>query len=287
MALTLAVLAPPRTAAELEDAQARLERALQRLAQQAQTHNSLLYRIQCDENASRVVHRSLESAAGFGFQPDQMLEQHNGILVVQDGSGAPQEKRVRLDREGHVRLTKKGQPVEAQLPAEFEPVAGAFPHAQVAWFSAENQPKLKIGLLEDGAPAEGRFRIECLDPHDLALEFLDRDVPLRSGPKSEPRCTSRASGQMCLGDDGEIRRLQFYGTYFDGEVCRWDRSTPFATIEQQLVETTTGLRFPSRVTTMLSLSWRDTAIFIQRYENCVFADIHVKASLGKKVSDSN
>ena len=257
----------------------RLEQALARLAARAQLHRTFLYRIQCDEAITRVVNRSRNSAATFGLQPGQMREQRNGILVVKQGTGAPAEKRLRLDGEGHVRMTKKGKPVEARLPPEFDPVARAFPHAQVAWFTAADQQRLAFRLLEGGPSEAGEFRIVCPESDDLAIQFLDRQAPRREGPRSAPRCAARASGQMCLEPNGEVRRVQFFGTYFDGEACRWDKSAPFATIEQDVVEKTEGLRFPSRVTTVVPLDWRDTAIFVQTYENCVFADVRVETDL--------
>jgi hypothetical protein len=80
---------------------------------------------------------------------------------------------------------------------------------------------------------------------------------------------------MCLGADGEISELHFYGLVVTEQGCEWDRSTAFATIEQDVVERTTGLRFPSRVRTSYALDWRDTAIFVQTFEDCVFTNVRV------------
>jgi hypothetical protein len=191
----------------------------------------------------------------------------------------PVERRVKLRKDGQVALDRRGLPVEIELSPEFAPIAQAIPHAQVAWFTAEEQELLRFhpaGASEDGA---GRFRIECSGPDELGVEFLDRQPPRREGPASEPRCSARASGQMCLGPDGEIGTIQFYAVYADGADCKWDRDVPFVSIEQNRVEKTTGLRFPTRVRTVFPLSWRDTAIFDQRYGDCVFTHVRVGQSL--------
>jgi len=86
---------------------------------------------------------------------------------------------------------------------------------------------------------------------------------------------------MCIDPGvGEITGLAFYGLLREEDECVWDRSAPFAMIEQGLVEARTGARFPSRVRTIYSVSSRDNAIYDQRYENCGFTSVEVEQTLG-------
>lgn len=290
VALFSALLAPAvASATQAEPARrgtGELEPALARLAERADRQQGMLYRIQCVEKLSRMVHRRRESAASFGYQPDQTLEARYGILIVRDESGAPREMRLKLKRGDRVRLDREGRPVEVTLPAEFAPLARAFPHAQVILFTAENQEYLDFRILPRGKSEPGRYRIDCADRDDLAVEFLAREAPRIYGPPSEPKCWGRASGQMCLSpDSGEVSAIVYYRVGPTEHGCAWDVENPFASIEQDVVEKSTGMRFPSRVETVYPLDWRDTAVFVQRFESCVFADVRVRESIGPSRAD--
>ncbi len=258
-----------------------LETTLARLAERAALHRSLLYKLQCNETITRMIHRSVESGAGFGFQPRMTAELQFGVVVGRDKEGRLREERVELDGKGRVRMTRKGEPRLAELRGGLAPLARAFPHAQVAWFTADYQKELAFRLLKLGKE-ETSYRLGCAMKKDLLLEFLDAEPPRRSvtGTGGKPRCDARPSGQMCLDPStGEIRAIAFYGLYPEGEACLWDLKLPFAVIEQDLVERSTGARFPSRVRTVLPLDWRDTAVFVQTYDSCRFAEVEVTVEL--------
>jgi hypothetical protein len=273
--LLLMLVAPGVPGAEEPE----LSVVLERLAARAEIHKNLLYQLHCVEEIGRAVHRSRESAAGFGSLPDQLLSLRHGLVIVRGESGMPREIRVKLDREGEVRLNKKGEPREIKLPPAMDPVAQALPHAQVASFTADEQARLLFTRLDPGG-GDAKFSIACPDERYWIVEFLDRNEPVRVGPRSEPTCHAHASGQLCLDpENGEIAALEYYGLFFNGERCRWDFKSAFAKIRQDLVEESSGLRFPSEVETRLPISWRDTTVFKQRFTDCVFSDVHVHSSL--------
>jgi hypothetical protein len=257
----------------------KLGEALERLAARAETHKDLLYQLHCVEEIEHSVQRGRVSAAGAGYRPDRVTTLRHGLVIVRDDSGLPREMRVKLDRGGNVRLNKKGKPREINLPPVMAPVARATPHAQVSSFTEEEQAQLRFARLGRDTSA-GRFLIACPDDRYWRVEFLDRNEPVQVGPASEPDCHGRASGQMCLDpSSGEIAALEFYGLFHNGERCRWDVRRSFAAIRQELVEESSGFRFPSHVETMVPLSWRDTAVYKQRFTDCVFTDVRIRSSL--------
>jgi hypothetical protein len=172
-------------------------------------------------------------------------------------------------------LSRSGVPVEAKLPWQFGPVLKAVPHAQAATFTARGQAELAFRLLKNAGRDGPTFKIQC-PGDDVAIEFLDRH-PLRFLPV----CSAQASGQMCVDPrDGEISALVFYGLNREPDRCVWDRKAPFAMVEQGLIETQTGARFPSRVRTIFSISRLDNAVFEQRYEDCGFTHVEVEETYG-------
>lgn len=67
-----------------------VEQIVGRLAERAKLHQSLLYRLQCQERVSRAVYRDRTSAAGFGYRPGEMMELSHEILIVRDEIGSPE-----------------------------------------------------------------------------------------------------------------------------------------------------------------------------------------------------
>ncbi len=259
-----------------------LKEALTLLGKSADLHESLQYKIQCTEHLKRMVHRRRESAASFGFLPHETINARHGILIIRDAYGVPQETRVKLDRKGNVRLNRKGLPKEVDLPPEFWPIVEAYPHTQISYFTTKHQKYLNFRLLFNKDKSESQFLIECPDLYELRVEFLDRDPPIMKGTVPEIECTARASGQICLNpESGEVSLIKFYRIYPTEKGCVWDCSYPFAIIEQNVIEKTTGARFPSRVETMVPLDWRDTAIITQEFEECVFSNVRIAESFLK------
>ena len=223
-----------------------------------------------------MVHRTKESAASFGFLPHETMNLKHGILIMRDENGIPLETRLKLDRKGRIKLSKKGIPKEVELPPQFQPIAEAYPHSQMAWFTTHHQKNLKFQLLSEEDKKESQFLIQCANPDELAIEFFDREPPVMHRPLPEGYCTARASGQLCLNPkSGEVSQINFYRLQPTEKGCLWDLSHPFAVIEQNVIEEKTGARFPSKVETMVPLDWRDIAIFTQQFVDCVFTEIKV------------
>ncbi len=261
-----------------------LKEILRQVAHRAELQEEMLYRLHCVEEVRRTVHRSRESAAGFGIQPEETIELRHGMVIVRDDDGAPTEMRVRLTKSGEVRLDRKGRPREVKLPHEFAAVAEAVPHAQVAKFGADDQRTLDFHRLGK-TPGADRFRIDCLGERRQIIEFLDKASPRVGGRRSAPTCDARASGQFCVDvASGEIVSVEFYGLFAADGKCQWDHSTPFAHIRQGLIEQNSGLRFPDQVETIVPLSWRDSARFVQRYTDCVFSGVHTSSSVSSPVN---
>src|SRR5207247_4163572 len=123
-------------------------------------------------------------------------------------------------------LSRKGEPVEAKLPAQFDPVVKSVPHVQAATFTVQGQAELEFYLLRDTENNGPAYKIKCPKEH-VAIEFLDRDPP-----KPLPGCSARASGQMCVDpQNGEISALVFYGLDRTADGCMWNRDAPFAMVE--------------------------------------------------------
>jgi len=248
-----------------------LERLLGLLAQRAEVHRSLLYRFQCTEDLTRKLQRRPDSAYGEENGSEDEVHDRCGIVVEKRKDGVAHSVRAELDHHGSVKVNRKGEPIEAVLKSQFAPVAKAVPHAQAATFTERSQAYLVFHLMGDKEAEGPAYRIHCPQGH-VAIEFLDRE-PL------EPAvvCKGQASGQMCVDPQkGEISVLAFYGLVREDGVCLWDRSAPFALVEQGLIEGTTGARFPSRVRTIFSVSSRDNALFDQRYENCGFTNVETQ-----------
>ena len=170
--------------------------------------------------------------------------------MVRGEDGEPRQTRVKTNRKGKVRLGKGGEPIEVSLPNDFEPIANQFPHAMVSWFNTEDQQRLRFSLLPEEVD-EFRYRIECPVPAELATEFIDSKPPRRDPGNAE--CDAWPSGQMCLDPErGEISRIVFYGLKAEDNGCSWDLEQPFVQIQQNVVEKTTRLRFPSRVSSAWS-----------------------------------
>lgn len=252
-----------------------LEAVLARLANRAALYESLLYRMECLEDISLHVHRRADSRGKEALAPRAAMNVRDWVLVERTETGQPRELRFKVGSGGSVELDRKGQPIEVRLPSEFGPLAKAFPHAQVAWFTKEKQKGLRFRLLRAGSEDAPAYLIECPEPGLVAVEFLDPVRPRRIRTLGyDARCEARASGQMCLDPDtGEIRALEFYGTAADGFDCKWELAFPFASIELEVEERGTGLHFPSRVETLVPRG-RDTAVFVQRFVDCGFADVH-------------
>lgn len=251
---------------------------LSRLAARAALYESLLYKFECIEDISLRMYRK-SGPTGENLEERFGKNARNWILVERVGKGPPREVRLRMNRQGGVRLDEKGQPAEATLAIEFAPVAKAFPHAQVAWFTAEKQKGLAFRFLDEGTNRKGGHRIVCPGPRDAAMEFLDRDPPRWRWT----RCEGRASGQMCLDSEtGEISALEFYGTKRGEGRCTWDLEHPFARIELEAREQTTGLRFPTQVETVVPYG-RDFAVFVQRYLDYGFTNVRTEQKFGGMV----
>jgi len=251
-----------------------LPRLLALLAQRADLHHSLLYRFQCTENLTRRVQRR-PGYVRSGFLPEETVHLQYGIVVEQGEEGVAKVIRAKVDHKGHVKLDKHGNPVEADMPALFDAVENAVPHAEAATFTSTNQAGLEFHLLSDLGDDEPIYRIKCPEGH-VAIEFMDRKPPRFSAA-----CHADSSGQICVDPGtGEISAFVFYG--LDREVggCFWNRTAPFALIEQGTIETRTGARFPSRMTTIYSINSRDNAVFEQRYEGCGFTNVEVSESYG-------
>ena len=251
------------------------------LAQRAELHRSLLYRFQCIENLTRRVQRR-PGYLGSGFIPEETVHLRYGIVVEKGEEGVAKVVRTKVDHEGRVKLDRHGRPVEADLPALFDPVEHAVPHAQAATFTSQNQADLVFHLLSDMEQDEPIYRIKCPEGH-VAIEFLDRKPPRFSST-----CHADSSGQMCVDPgSGEVSALVLYGLDREIDGCFWNRVAPFAMIEQGLIENKTGARFPSRVTTIYSVSSRDNAVFEQRYEDCGFTHVEVTESYGHVATDKD
>lgn len=250
------------------------ERLLALLARRAELHRSLLYRFQCTEDLTRKLQRRPKSAYGMNG-PEDEVHDRCGIVVEKRRDGVARTVRTELDNQGSVKVNRKGEPVEALLKAQFNPVAKAVPHAQAATFTEAGQADLEFHLMGEPDKDGPSYRIRCPEG-DVAIEFLDRE-PL----KPAVVCKGQASGQMCVDRVGEISVLAFYGLIRDEGRCLWDRAAPFALVEQGLIETRTGARFPSRVRTIFSVSSRDNALFDQRYENCGFTNVETQETYGE------
>ena len=269
-------------AEEKADTAVELERILALLAKRAELHNSLLYRFQCTEDLTRKLHRRPDSAYG-GEAPEEEIHDRCGIVVERRKDGVAHAVRQALDGNGKVKLNRKGEPVEAVLRPQFKPVVKAVPHAQAGIFTTRGQADLTFRILSGMSSGAGQYRIRC-PQGNVAVEFLDRKPP-------EPQVVckgSLASGQMCVDPAiGEISVLAYYGLVRQDDQCLWDRTGPFAMVEQGLVESKTGARFPSRVRTIYSVSSRDNAIFDQRYEDCGFTNVETSESYGSVAGEQS
>lgn len=252
------------------------------LARRAALYESVLYRFECVEDIRLERHR--RDASG-EMKKRESMGVRQRILVEKGREGEPKEVRLAMDRDDGARLDKNGRPVEVRLPDEFAPVATAFPHAQVAWFTAAKQKGLRFEVVGESMRERRPHHIECRSPADIALEFLDAE-PLRwrwASTLQGTKCDGRASGQMCLeAATGEITAVEFYGTTLVDHGCVWDFAHPFARIELEFTEAKTGLRFPTRVETVVPRG-RDVEVFTQRFLDYAFASVQVEERLGGTV----
>ena len=280
LGMVLSVSAGPLVAAEGSGREPELQQLLGLLAERAVLHRSLLYRFQCIEDLTRRVDRRPEFSH-YGFHPEELLHRRYGIVLEQGEDGVASATREELTQSGGVRLSRKGEPVEANLPRQFDPVVKAVTQAQAAIFTVQGQADLKFRLVKDLEDSWSDYRIKCPMDH-VAIEFLDREHP-----KPHPACSGQASGQMCVDPhNGEISALVFYALDRTVDGCVWNRQAPFAVVDQDLVETKTGARFPSRVKTLFSLDRHSNAVFEQRFEDCGFTHVEVKAIYGGVAGES-
>jgi hypothetical protein len=258
---TLALLGAPADLAAL----------LEKIADRAAIHRDLLYRFACTERVDLLFQPE------DGGAPTLSRSLRHGIVVERDERGAPREARTALAKDGTVPLDAGQEPVVVALPAGFEPIASAFPHALAASFDRASQRNLTFRRLEDGTPG---YVLACPDPRETRLEFLDATPPRRRRSYgADAHCQGRASGQLCVvPESGEIHKLVFYALAPESFECVWDREHPFSVVEQDVVEPSSGVRFPSSIVTRGR--WRnEAAVFRQTFTDCKFFDVRTDVQL--------
>lgn len=282
--LTAVLVAVRQAAPAAEESGVPLPELLARLARRAALHESSLYRFQCIENILLRTYRKEPTESDAARLQEQSTAAATQRILVEKGStGAPSEVRLGMTKDDGVRLDASGRPVEITLPRTFRPVERAFPHAQAAAFSAEQQLKVQFAFV-DASERASLHRIECPTSTDQALEFLDREPPRRKWLTAQgTRCDARASGQMCLEPaSGEITAIEFYGTKLAYRSCEWDFAHPFARIELAFTEPRTGIRFPTRVETVVPMG-RDVGVFSQHFRSYDFSEVRTEQKSGPLV----
>jgi len=244
---------------------------LDRIAARAKVHRDLLYRFACTERIDLLFQPE------DGGAPTLSRSFRDGIVVERNAEGAPREARTALAKDGTVPLNAKGEAVPALLPEGFEPIAQAFPHALAASFDRASQANLTFRRVEDGEPG---YLLTCPRSGEVRLEFLDAQTPRRRASYgADARCEARASGQMCVEPaTGEIHKLVFYAVMPQAFACTWDREHPFSVVQQDVVEPSSGVRFPSSIVTRGR--WRkEAAVFRQTFSDCRFFDVRTEVDL--------
>jgi hypothetical protein len=266
------VVASPSMGETDPSADPALALALDALAARAEAEASLQYRLVCFEQVLRRVRRQQK-----GKDPvlvaGNATEMRRAVVVERGEDGELTKTRVRVNSKQEVRRGKGGKPIEADVPDRFEPIASWYPRAMAGMFGAGDQSRLRFEVLSELHDPD-HYHIACEQRSELAVEFVDPEPPRKTDGERGPGCEALPSGQMCLDSEtGEIERIVFYGLDRVDDVCAWDVLGPTVRVRQEIVEKDSRLRFASRIETEHRLDARETALFVQRFENCEFTGV--------------
>jgi len=271
--LFVAVVVASPSVAEIDPSTTpELASALEVLAARAEVDASLQYRLVCFEQVLRRVRREEKGKAPV-LVAGNATEMRRGVVVERGQNGELTETRVRVNSKQEVRRGKGGEPIEADVPGRFEPIASRYPRAMVGMFGADDQSRLRFEVLSERGDPD-HYRIACERRAELAVEFVDPEPPRKTDGDGGPACEALPSGQMCLDSEtGEIERIVFYGLDLVDDTCAWDVQIPSVRMQQEVIEKNTRLRFASRIEIEHRLDARETALFVQRFEKCEFTDV--------------